>query len=254
MPSEKIPRELHALRESCRAAFELLRALEEHKTYNTPNSLKVLNEAAKDVQEQEGVRSYLERYKGLGQSIPHGVGPLLLAHLASLAKEASLVAHGNKDPVGDRRSELRRLDQIAIAHRDQAPRLPDWPIITAIAEGRKQPTIHELKNAFALPRKEVERVLRVQRIIPVRKQKGSSASFYDKTVVQPLIKITLKRLEDWHPKNPDEWAIREGEINNCRLPKTKAEWEESRDSLFFNQEVVSPPKHKGGRPPKKRQR
>lgn len=253
MPSEKIPRELHALRESCRAAFELLRALEEHKTYNTPNSLKVLNQAAKDVQEQEGVRSYLERYKGLGQSIPRGVGPLLLAHLASLAKEASLVAHGNKTPVEDRKSELRKLDQKAIAHRDQAPRLPDWPIIMAIAEGRKQPTIHELKNAFALPRKEVEQVLKEQKIKPVCKQKGSAPSLYGKNVVQFLIQSTQKRLEDWRPKNPDDWEIRQDGINECPLPKTQAEWEKCRDSLFFNQEVGSPPKHKGGRPPKNRQ-
>jgi len=254
MPVEQIPRELHALRESCRAVFNLLTALEEHQTHKTSNSVRVLKEALKEVEKQKGVRAYLERCKGLGQSIPQGMMPLFLAHLAALAEEASLVAHGNKNPVGDRMNELRRLDQKAIAHRDQAPRLPDWSTITAIAEGRKHPTINELKNAFALPRKEVERVLNAQRIVPIRKQKGSSASIYDKAVVQLLIKSTQKRLEDWRPKNPDDWEIRQKEINNCLLPKTQAEWEQSRDSLFFNQEVGSPPRHKGGRPPKKRQR
>lgn len=253
MPAEQNSRPLHALRELCKAAINLLSALEEYKACKTSNSTRILKDALKDAEKQKGVRTYLERYKGLERSTPPVLGTLVLAHLAALAEEASLLASGNKDPVGDRKSELKRLDQKAIAHRDQSPRLPDWPTITAIANGKKHPTIHELKNAFALPRKEVERALRVHRIKPMRKQRGSSASFYDKAVVQPLIESTRRRLEDWRPKNSDEWAIREDEINNCRLPQTLTEWEECRDSLFFNQEVGSPPKHKGGRPPKKRQ-
>lgn len=254
MPKEINPRALHALRESCKAAFNLLSALQEHKDYKTSNSVRILKEALGEVEKQRGVQIYLERYKGLEQSIPQGVAPLLLAHLGALAEEASLLAHGTKDPVGDRKAELRKLDQKAITTIDQAPRLPDWPTITAIANGRKYPTIHELKNAFALPRKEVERVLKQQKIKPVRKQAGSAPSIYDKNVVQPLIESTMKRLEDWRPKNSNDRAIREDEINNCRLPQTKAEWEKDRDLLFCNQEVGSPQKHKGGRPSMKRQR